>query len=284
METESITEPQKVKKQYKQILPLRTDVTVKEQFQFTPLSVLEPSKDSKKSWTERGAYLDVQETRRSADCEYLPGLKFSEFHAGLAENIVRYWSVEGDNVVDPFCGRVTRAFVTTSLGRNYTGFEVAENTYKRVTEHLTKLNLSADIRLDDGCLLNGINNDSTDFIYSCPPYFALEVYQEANNQLSRLDSYNDFLNQIHICISNCYRVLKPGKFMCFVVADFRWKGKLESFSSDFINISKVNKFIHWDTIIIKNFSPFAALQMGKVASKRYTSKIHEYLLVFRKPE
>jgi hypothetical protein len=36
--------------------------------------------------------------------------------------------------------------------------------------------------------------------------------------------------------------------------------------------------------LIKNFSPFAALQMGKVAAKRYTSKIHEYLLVFRKPE
>ena len=35
-------------------------------------------------------------------------------------------------------------------------------------------------------------------------------------------------------------------------------------------------------MIMKNISPFAALQAGKVASKRYTSKVHEYVLVFRK--
>tara|TARA_Y100000361_G_C10931652_1_gene224193 strand:+ start:103 stop:273 length:171 start_codon:yes stop_codon:yes gene_type:complete len=33
---------------------------------------------------------------------------------------------------------------------------------------------------------------------------------------------------------------------------------------------------------MKNDTIFAALQMGKCASKRYTSKVHEYILVFRK--
>ena len=37
-----------------------------------------------------------------------------------------------------------------------------------------------------------------------------------------------------------------------------------------------------DVIIMKNDTIFAALQMGKCASKRYTSKVHEYVLVFRK--
>jgi hypothetical protein len=34
---------------------------------------------------------------------------------------------------------------------------------------------------------------------------------------------------------------------------------------------------------MENVSPFAPLQMGKVAAKRYTSKVHEYVLVFKKP-
>ena len=138
---------------YKQLLPLKTDVTVKEQFNFTPLSVLEPSKESKKSWEEKGAYLDVVETRRSSDCEYLPGLKFSEFHAGLTENIIKYWSIEGDLVVDPFCGRATRAFVTASLNRRYCGFEVSKTTHERVVKHLADKNLNAQVNLEDGCLL-----------------------------------------------------------------------------------------------------------------------------------
>ena len=37
-----------------------------------------------------------------------------------------------------------------------------------------------------------------------------------------------------------------------------------------------------DLIVMKNKSPFASMQIGKVAAKRYTSKVHEYILVFRK--
>jgi hypothetical protein len=37
-----------------------------------------------------------------------------------------------------------------------------------------------------------------------------------------------------------------------------------------------------DIIVMKNKSPFASMQIGKVAANRYTSKIHEYILVFRK--
>lgn len=276
--------PQKKKKVYKQILELKTDKTVKEQFEFTPLSVLEPTREAKKKWEAAGAYLDVVETRRSADCEYLPSLKFSEFHAGLTENIVKYWSLENDLIVDPFCGRATRAFVSSKLNRKYEGYEVSKLTHSRVEEHLKKHELNAVVHLGDGCKLANTADKSADLVMTCPPYYCLEVYEEGDNQLSRLPTYESFLKQVNECASNCYRVLKSGKFCAWVVADFRHKGELLSFSSDCISSFKKSGFKHWDTVIIKNFSPFAALQMGKVAAKRYTSKIHEYLLIFRKPE
>jgi hypothetical protein len=42
------------------------------------------------------------------------------------------------------------------------------------------------------------------------------------------------------------------------------------------------KLKHHDTVIMENQSPFASLQLGKVAANRYTSKIHEFILVFKK--
>ena len=103
---------------YNQILPIRKDCRIDEQFGWLPLSVLEPSRDHREQWPE--AYLDdgIRETKRSKDAENLPGLRFSEFHAGLAEQILRYWSMRGSVIVDPFSGRATRAMVASKLGRN----------------------------------------------------------------------------------------------------------------------------------------------------------------------
>ena len=126
-------------KKYTQVLPIRTDCRIDEQFGWLPLSVIEPTKESKAVWSE--AYLDdgENESRRSNDAEYLPGLKFSEFHAGLAEQILRYWSMKGSVVVDPFAGRATRAVVANKLGRQYEGYEISPSTYKRSKEHFKNL-------------------------------------------------------------------------------------------------------------------------------------------------
>ena len=56
---------------YNQILPIRKDCRIDEQFGWLPLSVLEPSRDHREQWLE--AYLDdgIRETKRSKDAENL---------------------------------------------------------------------------------------------------------------------------------------------------------------------------------------------------------------------
>lgn len=268
------------------VLPLDPNITIRSQFGFLPVSIIEPTKSSKQKWEDHHAYLDVFEVKRSQYTNYLPELRFSEFHAGLAEIIVRYWSVKGDLIIDPFCGRATRAVVSAKLNRRYIGFDVSEKTYKRVKKRIRELGLEdlASIELSDGCRLEGIEKNSADFSFTCPPYHQLEVYEEGGNQLSRIKEYSLFLEQIGKCIKRTFKILKRGKFCCWVVADFRAKGALVDFTFDCLHLFKQHGFIHWDTIIIKNISPFAALTTHKSAAKRYTSKIHETLLVFRKPE
>ncbi len=271
-------------KTYKQVLPVRDDCRIDEQFGWLPMSILEPTKESKASWKE--AYLDdgENESRRSDDAEYLPGLKFSEFHAGVAEQILRYWSMKGSVVVDPFAGRATRAVVASRMERQYEGYEISPTTYKRVTEHFKKLGVSPKLYNNDGLFLTFTDDEVADLVFTCPPYHDIEKYESVTNQLSDCETYEKFLKQIGYCGYHINRVLKPGAFCVWVVGDWRCPkgGGLRSFHSDLISLFTKEKLIHHDTIIMKNISPFAPLQAGKVASKRYTSKIHEYVMVFRK--
>ncbi len=269
-------------KMYKKILPLDDNEKVVDQFGWLPVSIIEPERQSKKQW--KNAYLNdgIKEQRRSDDAKYLSGLGFSEFHAGLTEDILSYWSVVDSVVVDPFAGRLTRAFVSSKLGRKYYGYDIAPNTVKRVNQHLTKHNLDATIYLDDGCYMRQTPNNFADLVMTCPPYHQLEKYESVENQLSDINDYETFLGMIEICAVNIKRVLKSGGFLTWVCADWRDGIEFRPFHSDCIRLFKKVGFNFHDLIVIKNKSPFASMQIGKVASKRYTSKIHEYILVFRK--
>jgi DNA modification methylase len=271
------------RQQYK-VLPVEESISVKEQFGFLPLSIIKPTKESKLRWKE--AYFSDNEIdiRKTSSGYTEDGIqKMSEFHAGVAENIIRYWSMKGSKVVDPFAGRVTRAVVTTKLDREYYGYEITPNTYKRALTHFDKHNISPNLYKGDGCKLEHTEDNFADLVFTCPPYFNIEQYETCDNQLSDIKDYHTFMDSMGECIKNVKRVLKEGAWAVFVVADFRVGGELKSFSSDLIQSFKNNDMIHYDTIIMENISPFATLTAYQAACKRYTPKTHEYILVFRKP-
>ena len=274
------------KRQYKHILPFHEDAKAADQFGWLPLSVVDPSRESKAKWKDAYIPQTEDEKRRSDTSQYLPGLGMSEFHAGLCENIVKYWSLPGSHVVDPFMGRATRAVVSTTLNRTYEGYEISPSTHKRVTEHMNVLGMSAQLHLADGTQLEHTADETADLVMTCPPYWNIEKYEDVDGQLSSTESYDEFMEMITACGKNIARVLKPGAFCVWVCADFRdWSGKNKfyPFHADTLNTFTTDAgLIFHDIVIIKNQSPFAALQAGKVAAKRYTSKIHEYILVFRK--
>jgi DNA modification methylase len=270
------------KKTYSKVLPLKDNEKVVTQVGWLPLSVIEPPRQTKKIW--KNAYLNdgLDEQRRSDDAKYLSGLGFSEFHAGLTEDVLHYWSVVGSVVVDPFAGRATRAFVTSKLGREYYGYEISPTTVDRVQKHLDSYNIDSTIYLDNGCYMKQTPNDFADLVMTCPPYHQLEKYESVDNQLSDVKEYVNFLGMLQICAVNIKRVLKPGGFLVWVCADWRDGKEFRSFHSDSIRMFKNVGLKYHDIVIMKNKSPFASMQLGKVAANRYTSKVHEYILVFRK--
>jgi DNA modification methylase len=273
-------------KNQSKVLPVREDVSVKDQFGFRPLSIIKPTNESKAKWDN--AYLDDGEVEiRKNKHVYKKGemveAKMSEFHAGMAEHIIKYWSMPGAKVVDPFAGRATRAVVTTMLGRDYYGYEITPNTHRRVNAHFDKLGIKPMVYMSDGTLLKETPDEFADMIFTCPPYYNIEKYESVDGQLSDLKDYDSFMDMIGVCAHNCYRVAKPGSFCVWVVGDFRAGGVLYDFHGDTTRAFKEAGFDYHDIIIMENISPFALFTQYQSACKRYVPKTHEYVLVFRKP-
>ena len=270
-------------KKYKALLPLKTDVTVKEQFGWLPMSVIKPNKGS--AWNQLiGDDGDKAGTRRSKGCKYLPNLRFSKFNPHLAETIIKYWSIEGQTILDPFAGRATRGVISVVLGRNYIGYEIIKEVADDTRQHILSANGSgfAKIYNDDGCLLGNTEDEVADLVFTCPPYHRQERYVSCLGQLSDIKDYADFLVVINSAADNIIRVLKSGGFLVWVCADWRDGKAFRLFHKDSLDIFISKGLTCHDIMIIENISPFAPLQAGKVAAKRYTSKVHEYALVFRK--
>lgn len=271
------------KRVYQKVLPLDDNSKVIDQFGWLPVSIFCPLKKPHLEMfiDDKG---DPAGTRRSKDAKYLPSLRYSRFHPHLAEAIISYWSLPDDLIIDPFAGRSTRAVIAGYLSRRYIGYEIIPEVARATQDNVDKHNFeSVSIYQSDGCLLADIADETADLVFTCPPYHRLERYEEAPGQLSDIKEYSDFLEAIRLVADNITRVLAPGKFLCWVCADWRDGKAFRIFHKDSLEIFEAAGLIPWDIMIIQNNSPFAALQAGKVAAKRYTSKIHEYLLVFRKP-
>lgn len=268
-------------KKYNKIMPFEDNTKVLTQFGQLPLSVMEFQNEAK--WSSAYFEQDKEEQRRSEDSKYLPGLGMSEFSSAVCEFIVKYWSMKNATIIDPFAGRATRAVISTKLKRNYIGYEISPKTYTRSQEHFAKLGIDPVLWLGNGCQMKETENNTAHLCMTCPPYWKLEEYEDVDGQLSSCNTYEYFLEQVKHCIGNVGRILKPGGFACWVVGDWRDSGGYRLFTHDVQSIFINYGMIPHDTVIIKNNSPFAAFQSYKCACKRITSKIHETILVFRKP-
>lgn len=128
------------------------------------------------------------------------------------------------------------------------------------------------------------NNGQFDLIFSCPPYFDLEVYSEKANDLSRAESYADFVRDYRKIISGACGQLKDNRFACFVVGDIRdKKGNYRNFVSDTIAAFRdAGLDLYNEGILITSVGSLA-LRVGKqFVSSRKMGKAHQNVLVFVK--
>jgi DNA modification methylase len=254
---------------------------VKKRFGFLPTSVWCITKS--KIWMRYvddklaiGSYADKDEQ------------SLSQFNPDVAARIVKIWSKKDDLVLDPFCNRGTTVMVARALGRHSIFYEIVPKYYEHTMTKINKQTLVPFTHKIDGYLGNAANMDkigdgSIDLIFTSPPFWNVEKYESCEGQMSDLDDYREFLQAYVKSIEECFRVLKPGKYCVFVVNDIRRNKRLIPFGSDTINCFERSGF-HLHDVIINQLFGLAIMGVGQAIDNGYTPKMHEYILVFKKPE
>ena len=148
----------------------------------------------------------------------------SIFDPVLCETQYLWFTKTGDSIIDPFAGGSVRGIVAVEMGRKYTGIDLRQE--------------QIDANIENGEICTGekpnwICGDSLnietlapgkyDFLFTCPPYGNLEHYSDDPADISNMGD-DDFDKTYCEIMQNAAGMLKPNRFACVVVGNYRDKG------------------------------------------------------------
>ena len=124
---------------------------------------------------------------------------------------------------------------------------------------------------------------AADFVFSCPPYGDLEVYSDLEADLSTMD-HMAFIDAYRGIIAAAVGKLKPDRFACFVVGDFRdGKGIYRNFVSDTIDaFLRADAKLYNECILVTAVGSLPIRAGKQFAASRKLGKTHQNVLVFVK--
>ena len=208
----------------------------------------------------------------------------SIFDPVLTELMYHWFCPMGGTILDPFAGGSVRGIVANYLNYNYTGIELRPEQVESNKEQGIKIlpdNCPEWLCGDSDRLLNDFDRQF-DFVFSCPPYFNLEVYSDLSNDLSNMN-YNNFLIKYESIIYKSIKLLKKGCFACFVVGEIRNKeGYYIGFVPDTIIAFKKAKALLYNEAILLNSIGSAAIRASGNMKYQKLVKIHQNVLIFKK--
>jgi hypothetical protein len=200
----------------------------------------------------------------------------------LSEIVNSWFGLENCKTFDPFAGDTVFGFVSGYMGNKFTGIELRQEqcdiNNERVKEYKAKY------ICDDGQnVLKHIKPNSQDLLFSCPPYFDLEVYSDLPNDASNQNKYEDFLKILVNAFTDAIKCLKDNRFAVIAVGDIRdKKGFYRRFVDDIKDIFKKNNLPLYNEMVLVEQSGTAALRADKIMVNRKVVKTHQNVLVFFK--
>lgn len=202
----------------------------------------------------------------------------------LCEVVYNWFCPENGFVYDPFAGGSVRGVVAELLNRKYVGIDLSEKQVDANQINADKLNVCPAWYCDDSRNVDRYIDDETmDFVFSCPPYHNLEKYSNHPLDLSNMN-YTDFLTAYADIIFKACRKLKNNRFAVFVVGDIRNnKGAYRDFISETKRLFQSEGLCLYNEIILLEQFGTAPMRAGNVfKAKKKLLKVHQNVLVFYK--
>lgn len=206
------------------------------------------------------------------------------FDPVLCELVYRWFCPKGGIILDPFAGGSVRGIVAAYLGYEYVGIELRQEQVEANKGQANQMGLSPCWVIGDAKQVRELAPAEYDLIFSCPPYYDLEIYSGLEGELSAMPTYSDFIKAYRQIIADCVAMLKDNRFACFVVGDIRDKqGFYRNFVSDTISaFLDAGTKLYNEAILITAVGSLP-IRVGRAfQSNRKLGKTHQNVLVFYK--
>lgn len=130
---------------------------------------------------------------------------------------------------------------------------------------------------------NYIEDESSDLIFACPPYFDLEVYSDLKEDISNM-SYEGFCEIYHSILRKFAKKLKNNRFAIVTISDVRDKN---GFYRDLTGetkraFAKEGLMFYNDIILINTLGSGAMRARKQMNASRKVIRSHQNVLVFFK--
>lgn len=220
--------------------------------------------------------------------------------------LIKFFTKEGELVLDPFVGIGSTLKACALNNRQGVGIELVPKYVELTKQRLEKevgnnflYNTNQTVKEGDALkVIKDFPENHFDFIVTSPPYWSIlnkkadhkvkstrlannldTRYSELKEDLGNIESYDKFINILSGFFNKCSRILKPKKYMCIVVSDFRNKDKFYMFHADLANeLEKKNFVLKGITVLYQRHK--SIFPYGYPYS--YVPNIHhQYILIFQ---
>ena len=223
-------------------------------------------------------------TKHSAGFE-----RTSVFDPVVCELAYGWWCPPGGVVLDPFAGGSVRGIVASVLGFKYFGIELRGEQVIANREQVNECTRGQYApKWRQGDAYEELKDVGwCDFIFSCPPYGNLETYSQEPGDISNM-TYDGFLDRYRDIVTRAVTKLRPNRFACFVVANYRSQDKddrqMINFVGDTVQAFEAAGASFYNDIILINSVGTGAMRANTsfVRGGRKVVKCHQNILVFIK--
>lgn len=229
-------------------------------------------------------YVSDEEKAKYESSVYAQGV--SLFDPVISEIICKWFTpCEGATIFDCFAGDTQKGIVFAECGYTFKGIELRQEQVDINNRIIAGRGLPISYVCDDGInVAKHFAPKSQDLLFSCPPYFDLEVYSDLPNDASNQGSYEDFIGILRNAFTAALGCLKNDRFAVIVVGDVRNKktGCYYDLCGDIKRIFRDSgAYLYNEIIIIENIGS-KGMSMKNNMKTRKTLKCHQNILVFYK--
>ena len=254
-----------------------------------------------KEWTRNSisVWSDIRFTREERELKH-PAM----FPSMLVERLIEsFMPAEHTSVLDPFLGSGSTLVAAQRCGKQGLGFELYPQFADLARSRLAQKDLFEEntqaariIEADARSIPDHLPAGSVDFCVTSPPYWNIlqqrrtadqkqqRDYGDDRTDLGTIADYEEFLSELQTVFAGVLAVLKPRSYCVVNVMDLRKGPQFFPLHADLAGRMQQVGFLYDDLIVWDRRTDYNNLRPLGYPSVFRVNKVHEFLLIFQKPE